>query len=204
HQHCIFGWEAPIIAFKQKLLSAESPFPLDYQISAHLDVLKERSLDQAKLKQFSHEQREHYAMSSETGSVKDLVMGFVLTSIETKASFFDSVFEDTPPEDYSGLMMGIFKKALQALLGATKYNSDAKRIVEDYLSDPRRQGKTPSEVWKDLLHKMADIKFAPFTNTKKAPNQEATATACCSVSSGGCPPNSKQLARRWCRTSRYN
>ncbi|CAJ1970322.1 unnamed protein product [Cylindrotheca closterium] len=49
--------EAPIIAFMQKLLSAESPFPLEYQISAHLNVLKERSLDQSKLKQFSHEQQ---------------------------------------------------------------------------------------------------------------------------------------------------
>lgn len=170
--------EAPILAMKQKLLSAESPFRLlnRCQIASSLNLLEDDfGLDQAQLKECSFRQRMLFAHASESGCLKDLLMDHSLKIIKKGSSVFDRVDEDTDPVAYDKLHQSSHKVALEAVLATKKYNPHVRTILATYVDKKKKQmasspgGATKEEDWDDLLARMFKIRFRPVTDRSKAP-----------------------------------
>lgn len=165
--------EEPILAMKQRLMSAESPFPLlsGCQISSSLKLLEEDfGLDEVELKQCSFHQRALFAKSSETGSLKDVLMENSLRLSKKRSSVFDEVGEDTDPATYENLQRITQREALDALLATKEYNPHVRIILEAYIGKrERKMAPNPFKLeeedpWADFLARIFKLRFRPVTD----------------------------------------
>ena len=173
------------LAIKQRLMSVgvnSLPNDCNEEIRSSFRLLRDDyGLNKNQLKRYSHKQRTRIASSSESGSLKDLVMEHALKRIQEGTSAL-TVNGQTDLEAYEGMLSTNQEKALAALLATKEYNPHVQTIVESHVKiylNNRKNGDTEEEEEQDeeypprraFLKKMKEVRFNAVPSKKKAPKE---------------------------------
>lgn len=176
--------EGPVFSWKQRLMSGAANFELPRNCSHHdristsFRLLRDYGLNQLCLKGYSHKQRTLIASSSESGSLKDLVMETALKIVQKGTSAVVSeVDEKTDLEQYGLFLQKNHANALDALLATRGYNPHVQFIVESHVKLKKNRNSTANDddadedeeypPRKDFLKQMKNVKFNAAPSQKK-------------------------------------
>lgn len=181
----ILTGEGPIFSWKQRLMSGKANFELpnknshNHRVSTSFRLLQnDFGLHQQSLKGYSHKQRTTFASSSQSGSLKDLVMETALKIVQRGTSAVVSeVDEETDLDQYGRLLQKNHANALDTMLATRGYNPHVYLIVESHVKLNKIRNSTPEEddadddeaypPRKDFLNQMKNVKFNAAPSRKR-------------------------------------